>query len=68
MNSIVGIRTEKIMKSRGSKKQLQKSNKKVVLPLSSLVNDLKNIPSASQAGPNQGEQEWSKSGVKVEQK
>jgi hypothetical protein len=56
VKSIVDIWTEKITKSRGSKKQLQKSNKKVVLPLSSLVNDLKNIPSASQAGPNQGEQ------------
>jgi hypothetical protein len=56
VHSIVDIRTEKITRSRSSKKQLQKSNKKVVLPLSSLVNDLKNIPSASQAGPNQGEQ------------
>jgi hypothetical protein len=54
VHSIVDIRTEKITSR--SKKQLQKSNKKVVLPLSSLVNDLKNIPSASQAGPNQGEQ------------
>jgi hypothetical protein len=56
VHSIVDIRTEKITRSRSSKKQLQKSNKKVVLPHSSLVNDLKNIPSASQAGPNQGEQ------------
>jgi hypothetical protein len=61
VHSIVDIRTEKITRSRSSKKQLQKSNMKVVLPLSSLVNDLKNIPSASQAGPNQGEQKWSKS-------
>jgi hypothetical protein len=56
VHSIVDIRTEKITRSRSSKKQLQKSNKKVVLPLSSLENDLKNLPSASQAGPNQGEQ------------
>jgi hypothetical protein len=61
MNSIIDIRTEKITKSRSSKKQLQKSNMKVALPLSSLVNDLKNIPSASQAGPNQG----NKSGAKA---
>jgi hypothetical protein len=61
VHSIVDIRTEKITNSHSSKKQLQKSNNKVVLPLSSLVNDLKNLPSASQAGPNQGEQEWSKS-------
>jgi hypothetical protein len=41
VHSIVDIRTEKITRSRSSKKQLQKSNNK--------------------AGPNQGEQEWSKS-------